>query len=280
MAYSIKNAGIILAVAVAGICHAEPGVHAVLTEVRCIYLSPHDGSGRRMELQVELQATEEGWQVNEAGTRLQRIRGRDQTGKYHESTPCTWEKKPSMSQVCVARIVFPLQTRVEYLDVNEDIQVRIARQATCLPQQDISMLEPCLLKIPGEERGIRCVPDSSNAATSNADPGGVLRRAGIRFHCPAGISILRVSRIWTADSKAVGEEANGGVGGSSYTQDLEIRQTVSAKGESVTSVVLWDAMPTERLEVEICRDRRSVHVPLKCRATLGKMAGRKGTPAG
>ena len=54
----MKVACTILGTIVAGACFAEPGVQAVLTGVRCIYASPHDESGCRMELQVELRPSQ------------------------------------------------------------------------------------------------------------------------------------------------------------------------------------------------------------------------------
>ena len=163
----MKVACTILGTIVAGACFAEPGVQAVLTGVRCIYASPHDESGCRMELQVELRPTEQDWQVNEAGSRTLRIHGSDQLGNSHTSAPCVWERCSARPNSCIAHFLFPLLSKVEYLQVNESLQVQIARQALRLPQREVSMLQQGSLMVPGLAEPIRCIPDDSNASPDN-----------------------------------------------------------------------------------------------------------------
>ena len=269
----MKVACTILGTIVAGACFAEPGVQAVLTGVRCIYASPHDESGCRMELQVELRPTEQDWQVNEAGSRTLRIHGSDQLGNSHTSAPCVWERFSARPNSCIAHFLFPLLSKVEYLQVNESLQVQIARQALRLPQREVSMLQQGSLMVPGLAEPIRCIPDDSNASPDNREPDGSLRRGGVTFHCPRGISILRVSRVWLANPSPAGQQQILPTDKhNSYSQDLEVRHTIHPSGESSTSIVLWNALSSERLEVEICRDQHSVRVPLKCRAMLGDPA--------
>ncbi len=269
----MKKACIILGIAVSGMCLAEPEVQAVLTGVRCIYSSPHDGSGRRIELQVELRPTKQDWQVNEAGSRTQRIHGIDQFGNRHTSAPCAWERRSDLPHSCIAHFLFPLLSKVEYLRVDEFLRVQIARQALRLPQQKVNMLEQSALPVPGVEQPIHCVPSDSNAAPSNREPGGFLRRADITLRCPAGISILRVSRIWLAETSASEQQSTTPVEYGSYSQDLEVHHTSHPNGESSTAIVLWNALPSELLEIEICRGQHTVRVPLKCRAMLGDPVG-------
>lgn len=267
----MKVACTILGAMIAAACFAEPGVRAVLTGVRCIYSSPHDESGRRMELQVELRPTEQDWRVNEAGSRALRIHGSDQSGNTHTSAPCAWERCPDRPNSCVAHFLFPLLSKVEYLRVDESLQVQIARQALRLPQQEVSMLQQGTLMVPGIAEPIRCIPDDSNASPDNREPDGSLRRGGVTFHCPRGISILRVSRVWLSEPASVEQQPIPPTDKhNSYFQDLEVRHTSHPNGESSTSIVLWNALPSERLEVEICRDQRGVKVPLKCSAMLGE----------
>lgn len=261
----MRKACVILGIVMIGACSAEPEIQAVLTGVRCIYSSPHDGSGCRMELQVELRPGEQDWQVNEAGSRTQRIHGIDQSGNRHTSAPCAWERRSDRPHSCIAHFLFPLPSRVDYLKVDELLQVQIARQTLRLPQQEVSMLHQGALAIPGTDQSVQCIPDTSNATAENRESDGSLRRAGMTLRCPAGISVLRVSRVWQVELGS--SEHN------SYTQDLEVRHDSLPGGENSTSIVLWNALPFECVEVEICRGQHTVRVPLKCRAMLGEYIG-------
>lgn len=253
----------IVALLLAGATHAaEPVAQATLGGMRCIYSPPHDESGRRMELRVVVSPMEQGWQVNEAGSRAQRIRGTDNAGNTLTSAPCAWgEAKDPGART--AYFVFPLSGRVDYLLVDEVLQVQLARDLRRLKARALSMLTPTELPVPGGGH-ILSTPDSSNAEETNRDADGSLLRADLTLTCPPGVSILRAVRVWTdpGEKKAAADQSFG-------TQDLEVRHSVTRTGKSVTRIVLWNAAETEHLELELCSGQVTVHVPMRFRAMLG-----------
>lgn len=252
--------------AAGAVCAAEltePTAQAKLGGMRCIYASPHDGSGRRMELRVVVSPMESGWQVNEAGARAQRIRGTDQNGNTLSSAPCAWGESAGNPGSRTAVFIFPLPKRVDYLLVNEVLQVRLARNPRKLEPLEIDLLKPTELPVPGGEGAIRCIPAEKNGRVANRDADGSLLRADITLICPVGVSVLRAVRVWSASETSVSGNAN------HATQDLEVRHFTTDQGETGTSIVLWNAGEKERLQLELCSGQRAVSVPLRFRAMLG-----------
>ncbi len=249
-------------------CAGEPAAQAKLSAVRCVFSPPHDESGRRMELRVEVGPTEPGWRVNEAGARAQRICGTDQCGNMLTSAPCAWGRHMDNPEARIAFFVFPLSERVDYLLVDEVLHVQLAREPRKLEALNISMVKPTDLSVPDVEGTIRCVPAETNGADANRESDGSLLRANLTLICPAGFSILRVVRVWNSSDKQADESPL------PVTQDLEVRHFTTNKGENGTRIVLWNAQENERLQLELCSGQSTVHVPLHFRAMLGDASTR------
>ena len=244
-----------------GACAAGPSARAMLSGVRCIYSPPHDESGRRMELQVVVTPTEPGWRVNEAGSRALSICGTDQNGNILHSSPCTWGELAENPEARSVVFIFPLPGRVDYLDVDEVLQVQITRDTQIVNNLNINLLKPAELQLPGEKGAIRSIPAESNSIAENRDVDGTLLRADLTFICPAGVSISRVVRVWSSPGDAI-----------NHAQDLEVRHFTTARGEDGTRIVLWNVEESERMQLELCTGQSTVRVPVRFRATLGKSA--------
>lgn len=247
------------------VCAANPGVRVELASTRCIYSSPHDESGKRIELRIEVSPSEEGWHVNEGGSRGKVITGMDPAGNEYKSAPCSWEKTPGKEGSRTACFVFSLKNKVERLVIREQIQVRLAHELRTFSDLEVDLLQPNQVTLPGSELPLTCKPDPGNAEEANREKDGTLHSAGLTLICPPGHSILRVGRVWRSDQKEEGKD-------SSYTQDLEVRNRKDADGNEVAHVTILAAQEKECLEIETCGEQSSVQVPLHLRAMLGDPA--------
>ncbi len=247
------------------VCAANPGVRVELASTRCIYSSPHDESGKRIELRIEVSPSEEGWHVNEGGSRGKVITGMDPAGNEYKSAPCSWEKTPGKEGSRTACFVFSLKNKVERLVIREQIQVRLAHELRTFSDLEVDLLQPNQVTLPGSELPLTCKPDPSNAEEANRENDGTLHSAGLTLICPPGHSILRVGRVWRSDQEEEGKD-------SSYTQDLEVRNRKDADGNEVAHVTILAAQEKECLEIETCGEQSSVRVPLHLRAMLGDPA--------
>ncbi len=255
---------IMLMMAIGTASAADPGVRAELSGTRCIYSSPHDESGRRIEVRVEVSPEEEGWHVHEAGSRGLVISGLDPAGNEYKSSPCAWEKTPGKEGSRTVCFVFPLKTKVERLVIREQIRVRLAHELLAIRGSKVNMLQPTRIPVTGSDEFIDCTPDAANAEPSNREKDGTLHAAGLTLLCPPGRSILRIGRVWEAEQ---GSDPD-----SSYTQDLEVRNSTDGQGHEVAHVLIWEAQEEESLEIEMCAGQSSVLVPLRVRAMLGDPA--------
>lgn len=253
----------ILCILSIGCVWAEPSASARLTGVRCQYPSPHDGSKHRMILRVDVQPDTPGWVVYESSARAMRLKGRDSAGNSLISEPSDWEALPGQPGGRRAYFSFMLQGRVDRMEVQETLQIKLAEHLRSHSLRSVSMVE----ETQHESAGItlRCKPESSNSAAENREADGTLSRAGMSIIFPDDVNILRVSRVWRGVSDELPVEEM-----PEYSQDLEFKLYTTPSGEKYAYIVLWGAAAEEDLQITTCRSQCTVQAPLRFRAMLGE----------
>lgn len=259
--HSMKLRHLVLLGAACCACGDEPTAHAVLAGVRSLFPSPHDASGHRVVLRVDVQPDAPGWRVCEMPCKRY-IRGRDSEGRELTGDWGGWEASPHGENGRSVQYTFGLPGRITWLDIKEKLEVQLAEQLHTMRLGAVDMIAPGHYTAEGVV--FRIEPDAANAEASNRERDGSLCRARLTIVYPAEVNIMRISRVWHG-----GRNDEPDTELPPFSQAVEVLHTVTQGAEKRTRIELWVASPTEELEVTTCARSCLVAVPLHFRVMLG-----------
>lgn len=267
----MKHAFITLLAACAGAALAQPEVSVVLRSFRT-ELKTH-GSSTKPALVLHLEFTPApGFSLCPAVQIPGSLEVTDASGKSYPCAPAALQLEDESGQS--AHAIYSLSSRPKgsVIQVTGELQVTLVSARDTLPRQEVHLLQDSSFHLGGTT--YRVVPAAGNADQKNRE-GEMLRRAEIAIYYPIDTTIMQISRVWHSNTPEADSEASG------YSQELAFASAVTADGsENCTRLELWDASPTETLEITTCKNPHRVKTPVHFSLSLGEVTEEEpGKPA-
>lgn len=185
------------------------------------------------------------------------IKGTDEAGQSIECSASSLSLMPNAPGCAQTELSLRPHPKGKWVRLHGTAHLTLATGTKLQPRHRLDLTTPSHFTLGGIT--FTATPSQANTAKDNIE-NGKLHTAELTLTYPSNVHILHISRIW---SSADMEET------SIHRQELSTTGEKNEKQQNKLHITLWDADPTETIEIVTCNSMRQINTPIDIHLTLG-----------